>query len=70
MVQKKPNITISYEDGRYTFVLKEKDGTAVTQGKTLEEFIENVKECIECHYGEEEKYAFEINIPLHLSISK
>ena len=69
MATKKPKIEISYENGRYSFILEDENGGAVTQGKTLEEFIENIKECVECHYGEE-KYSFEINIPLNLSISK
>lgn len=53
------------EDGGYT---AEAVGYSIyTQGETLDEVVDNIKEAVECHFGEDKK--FDPSIPIMVNFA-
>ena len=49
----KPKIDFFVEDGIYWFSYQDENWLAVTEWKTIDEFLYNIRECLECHFGED-----------------
>ncbi len=62
--QKEPKIKLSYENKTYIVEITfDKNSTIITDGKTLDELMNNIQDALECHFWGNE-YDMHFSIPM------